>query len=76
MLLVLGTAAMALAVLCFMIILIGSRNPREPSWARDMLVANVYLPIIIGITVLGIGCFAKFLFTIGRRPPRAFGNSR
>jgi uncharacterized BrkB/YihY/UPF0761 family membrane protein len=69
MLLVLGTAAMALAVVSFTIVLLGSRNPREPSWARDMLVGSIYLPVIIGITVLGIGCFAKFLIAIGSRPP-------
>ena len=69
MFLVLGAAALALAVISFTVILLGSRNPQEPRWAKDMLVANVYLPVVIGITVLGIGCFARFLFAIGSRPP-------
>ena len=69
MLLVIGTAALALAVLSFSMILLGSRNPQTPAWANDNLVGNLYLPLIIGVGVLGIGCFFKVLLSLGSQPP-------
>ena len=65
MLLVYGTAGLALAVLAFGITLIGSRNPQEPLWARDFLVANIYSPIIVGLALLSAGSFVKFILSIG-----------
>jgi hypothetical protein len=56
---------MALAALIFGITLIGSKNPQEPGWARDILVANVYLPVIVGLAVAGLVCLIKFTITIG-----------
>jgi hypothetical protein len=65
MLLIYGTMCMALAALIFGITLIGSRNPREPAWAGDSLVANVYLPAIAGLALIGLMCLIKFSITIG-----------
>lgn len=68
MLLVYGTAGLALAMLAFGIVLIGSRNPQEPTWAGEALVANVYTPIIVVLAVLGTGSLVKFILSFGSQP--------
>lgn len=65
MLVVYGTAGIALAVLVFGVALIGSRNPVPAFWAGESLVANIYVPLIVVLAVLGIGCYLKFILTIG-----------
>ncbi len=65
MLLVYGTAGMALAMLVFGIVLIGSRNPQEPVWAKEFLVANIYVPAILAIALLSVTCFVQFILSIG-----------
>ena len=60
-----GTAGMALAMLAFGITLISSRNPHEPVWAKEFLVANIYVPFIVVLGVLGVGCLIKFIISIG-----------
>ena len=64
MLLVYGTAGIALAVLVFGITLIGSRNPRQPIWAKEFLVADIYVPLMLVLVVLGVGCYLKFILNI------------
>ena len=65
MLLVYGTSGIALAVLVFGVILVGSRNPRPSFWASESLVANIHVPLIILLTVLGVGCYLKFILSFG-----------
>jgi len=69
MLLIIGTTGLALSVLIFAIGLIGCRNPRRPVWARDILVETVYLPVIMCLALVGVGCFAKFILAADSRPP-------
>lgn len=68
MLIVYGTAGLTLAVLLYAVTLIGCRNPRQPGWAKDFLVGNVYVPLIGGLVVLGGGCILKFLLSAGQKP--------
>lgn len=66
MLLVYGTAGIVLAVLIYSVTLIGSRNPRTPLWAHDLIVGNVYAPLIVVLIATGIGFFIKFILTYNR----------
>ena len=68
MLIVYGTAGITLAVLLYSVTLIGCRNPRQPNWAKDFMVGNVYVPLIGAFFVLGAGCFIKFLLSPGPDP--------
>lgn len=68
MLLVYGTAAWVLAMLFFGVTLIGARNPRSPAWANDFWVANIYVPMMIGLAVIGVGATAKFFISLDRQP--------
>ena len=68
MLIVYGTAGLTLAVLLYAIVLIGCRNPRKPAWTHDFLVGNIYVPAMIVLCVLGLGCLFSFLVSIGRHP--------
>jgi len=51
----------ALAVLLFGITLIGARNPIPPRWAKDFLVANVYVPAMAGLGLFGAFGIIKFI---------------
>ena len=51
----------ALAALLFGITLIGARNPNPPRWARDFLVANVYVPAMAGLGLFGAFGIIKFI---------------
>ena len=65
MLIVYGTAGITLAVLLYAVTLIGCRNPQQPKWANDFTVGNVYVPLIGGLAVLGVGCYLKFILASG-----------
>ncbi|HSO18828.1 MAG TPA: hypothetical protein VLT88_05195 [Desulfosarcina sp.] len=69
MLLVYGIGGVTLARLFYGVTLIGGRNPRAPGWANDFLVANVYVPSIIALAVVGVGSTAKYIVSIGSTPP-------
>jgi hypothetical protein len=51
----------ALAALLFGFTLIGARNPSPPNWAKDFLVANVYVPAIAGLGLFGAFGIIKFI---------------
>ena len=70
MLIVFGTAGLIGAILLFGVTLIGGRNPRPPAWADDFLVANIYVPAMIGLAALGAGSIAKAIIGIGSQPLR------
>lgn len=63
-----GTAGLTLAVLLYAVVLIGCRNPRQPGWASDFLVGSIYVPVIGGLFVLGLGCFLNYVLSSGRPP--------
>jgi len=64
MLLVYGSASLMLAILLFGVTLIGARNPFPSAWADDFLVANVYVPVMIALGVLGGGSIARFFVSM------------
>jgi hypothetical protein len=51
----------ALAALLFGITSIGARNPSPPRWAKDFLVANVYVPAMAGLGLYGAFGIIKFI---------------
>lgn len=67
MLLVYGTTGLVLAMLTFGITLIGSRNPQEPAWVSDFLVANVYVPVMVALAVLGTASIVQFMLSLGKQ---------
>jgi hypothetical protein len=67
--LVIAVASLALASLVFSVALIGGRDPRQPRWASDGMVANVYVPIIIGLGLVGFSCLFSALWNLGTQRP-------
>jgi hypothetical protein len=63
-----GIAGLTLTVLLYAVVLIGCRNPRQPVWINDFLVGCIYVPIIGGLLVLGVGSFLRY-FLSSDHPP-------
>jgi hypothetical protein len=61
--LVIGSISLSLAVFTYCFVLLGARNPKQPKWASEMLVANVHCILIIGLGLAGILTFASALYT-------------
>ena len=57
-----GVSLLSVAVLSFVVLLIGCRNPVRPFWAGEGLVANVYLPLGIGMLIMGAVNVLQSLF--------------
>lgn len=70
MLLVYGTIGIVLAALFYTIVLLGCRNPLEPRWINDFLVGNIYVPVMIALIAIGVGCLLQVGLTIRHQPPR------
>lgn len=51
---VLGESLLALGLILFAVVAIGARNPRRPAWAAELLLENVYPPLIIVIWFFGV----------------------
>lgn len=56
-----STLFIALAALLFGFTIIGARNPSPPRWAKDFLVANVYVPAMAGLGLFGAFGIIKFI---------------
>lgn len=56
-----ATLFIALAALLFGFTLIGARNPSPPRWAKDFLVANVYVPAMAGLGLFGAFGIIRFI---------------
>ena len=54
--LLIGVASECLAAILFGVLLLGCRKPEPPMWAPDLLVDAVYLPLLVGLLVMGV-CF-------------------
>lgn len=62
--LLLSVSALGGASVLTAVVLIGVRNPRQPLWASDWLVANVWLILIIGMGTFGVAYAIRFAVTI------------
>ena len=69
--LLIGTTLICLAVLWFMILLIGSRSPRPPWWVKDWMIGNVQVPSLMLLAVIGIWLMTRFMG--GHAPGAALG---
>ena len=72
MLLVYGTACITLSVLLFTVSLLGARNPNVPGWANDFMIGNIYVPVVITLGVVGLGCYLKLFFNLAAMPLNVF----
>lgn len=60
MALFIGTSLICLAVLGFTALLIGGRNPRPPWWAGDWVLADVQVPVMMLLVVIGLWSIIRF----------------
>ncbi|MEE4164589.1 MAG: hypothetical protein V2I35_01225 [Desulfocapsaceae bacterium] len=60
-----GVLFVSVAVLSFAVLLIGCRNPQRPFWAGEGVVANVFLPLAIGLLIMGSINVLQSLFMYG-----------
>jgi hypothetical protein len=60
---------LSLAAVVFSISLIGGRNPKTPRWAADSLVANLYIPILVGLILIGVCLMINLLLNLGKSAP-------
>ena len=67
--LMIAVTSLALASLIFSMALIGGRNPRQPRWASGGMVANVYVPLIVGLGLVGFSCLFSALWNLGTQRP-------
>lgn len=65
---VLGALLIAAGILGYTLTLLAVRNPRGPAWLSDGLVANLILPLELGLLAAGAGLLGRFLTTMGSRP--------
>lgn len=67
--LVTAAACAALGTFIFCVVLIGGRNPRQPRWASSALVANLYVPLVLSLWVVGGAYLAVVLTNLETRRP-------
>ncbi|MFZ0610680.1 MAG: hypothetical protein WAM73_00430 [Desulfobacterales bacterium] len=63
-----SSLCISLAMLLFGITLIGSRNPKPLPWARDFLVADVYVPVMAGLVFFGLFGIVRFIADLPSSP--------
>jgi len=61
----LGVLAIMVAVNLFCILLIGARNPKPARWKSEELIANLYLPVIMFIGIVGLASVVQVLMVMG-----------
>ncbi|MFZ0132318.1 MAG: hypothetical protein WAK95_07235 [Desulfobacterales bacterium] len=66
--LVYSSLCISLAILLFGITLIGARNPKPLPWARDFLVADVYVPTMVALGFFGIFGVVKSITGLPSNP--------
>jgi hypothetical protein len=60
-----GTVLSGITVLLYLVLHWGARKPTEPVWMCETLVANVYMPLLIGTMAFGAGYLIKFAVVLG-----------
>jgi len=65
-----GVLFLCLAVVGFVVVLLGARNPRNPSWAGDFWMGSVYTPGIIALAVFGLATLIQVGFDASPEPLR------
>ncbi len=68
MTLLVGLTCLCLATVAFCVLLLGCRAPHQPRWCSDSLVANVYVPLLIGVGVYGVSDLIHFALTSQGQP--------
>lgn len=63
--LIAGTILMGITVALFFLLRWGANRPQEPVWMREALVANLYMPLLIGTMAFGAGYLIKFAVLLG-----------
>lgn len=60
MLLILGAVGISIATLIYGVTLLGTANPKTPSWAGDFLVGTLYVPALILFGSLGLSAVVQY----------------
>jgi len=64
--LLVGAACIATGIITIAICYLGARNPRQPIWACEAVMANILVPAIVGSLAIGPMLIAEYLITHGR----------
>jgi hypothetical protein len=59
-----GTVLLGITVFLFLVLRWGARKPQEPAWLCEAMVANVYMPLLIGTLAFGAGYLIKFAIVL------------
>jgi hypothetical protein len=60
-----GIVLLGISVLLYLVLRWGARKAVEPAWMGETLVANVYMPLLIGTLAFGSGYLIKFAVVLG-----------
>jgi len=60
-----GTVLLGFTVILYLVLRWGARKSDEPVWLCEAMVANVYMPLMIGTLAFGTGYLIKFAVVIG-----------
>jgi hypothetical protein len=60
-----GMVLLGISVLLYLVLRWGARKAVEPTWMGETLVANVYMPLLIGTLAFGSGYLIKFAVVLG-----------
>ena len=63
--LLVGAACIATGIITIAICYLGARNPRQPKWACEAVMANILVPAIVGCLAIGPMLIAEYIFTRG-----------
>ena len=59
---------LGLAVILFVISLLGARRPDEPGWASGGVISDVWSVTIVGLLAFGVSFGAKFFVKLNQEP--------
>jgi len=60
--LLVGAVCIALSIIGIAICYLGARNPRQPKWASEGIMANILTPAIVGGLSIGPMLICEYLF--------------
>lgn len=63
--LIAGTILLGVTIVLFLLLRWGANRPQEPAWLCETLVANLYMPVLIGTLSFGAGYLIRFAILLG-----------
>lgn len=60
-----GTILLVISVVLYLLLRWGARRAEEPLWLGEALVANLYMPLLIGTLSFGAAYLVRFAVVLG-----------